>query len=383
MGSQKNTITINGRVYDTRTGDVIDKKLPFKHVIEPTKQTSQSKNLSVDGVISSSKKSEKPQIAPSKLTKQTQKKVKTAHRHTPGVATVLHQKTERPKTLMRNTVNKPRISEPGTTTVALSGLVPQPEHKIIHSNIPKRSTRVSTVSKSERISRFSQNNTPTYTQKVESIPVRAAPRKRETEQDTTPPIHSHAPPIRTAPRSGSQDIFEKAMQGASSHQQSLLGTSRKHRANKRSRAIQIGAIMTTVFVLGSFFAYSNIPRIALMNAENNTGFAARVPSYKPTGFRLDRTIQYQPGKVVIDFKSNTDDRSFSITQEKTTLDNQALATNFSSSISDMVLTQTPSGTPIYIYDETNATWIKDGVQYNVQGTAQLSRNQLLNLASSL
>lgn len=377
MGSKKNTITINGKIYDTITGEVISSSLPFKHIIEPTKpirdtETQVNKTVKHPNPITT--------VKPTKIAVKSTHSSGSVHRHKPSVATSLHQKTERPKTLMRSTVHKPSSQKTGKTTVAVSGLVDQPKHKIIHSNIPERTARASTVSKSSQVSRFAHNSS-SYTQKVETIPVKVAPKRRETTHEQ-PPVRSYAPPIQATPRNGSHDLFETAMQNATSHQPSSIG---KHHSKKgkRSRKLQIATVSATFLILGSFFAYSNAPRIALQNAETSTGIAARVPSYKPTGYTLDRNVAYQPGKVVLNFTSNTDDSDFRIAQEKTSLNNETLKTSFLPSVTSKVATQTADGTVVYIYNDTNATWIKDGIWYNIEGSAQLSRSQLLNIASSL
>lgn len=377
MGSKKNTITINGKVYDTITGDIVASSLPFKHIITPTKP---ARHIAVRTIETKTKAAPLTTADSTKIAVKTSHSKKDVHRHKPRVATALHQKTERPKTLMRSTVKQPSVHEAKKTTVNVTGLAPQPTHKIIHSSVPQRTTRASTVTKSTRVSRFAQNST-SVTQKVETIPVKVAPKLRETTHDA-PPVRSHAPPIHATPRNGSHDIFEKAMQNATSHQQTSIG---KHHSKKRkqSQKLTIVTISATVLILGCFFAYSNAPRIALQNAETSTGIAARIPSYKPTGFTLNRNVAYQPGKVVLSFSSNTDNSAFSITQEKTSLSNESLTTSSIPSSSNKVALKTTTGTTIYIYDDNNATWINNGIWYNVQGTAQLSRSQLLNIASSM
>lgn len=378
MGHKKNTITINGKVYDTITGEIVSSPLPFKHIIEPTKPRQIKKTDAVNSVI---QPTVKDTSKPTKIAIKSFASKKDVHRHEPSVASSLHRKTERPKTLMRNTVKQPKAQKTSKASIAVTGLAPQPTHKIVHSSVPHRTARASTVTKSTQVSRFAHNSS-SVTQKVETIPVKAAPKLRgSTHED--PPVRSHAPPIHTIPRKSSHDIFEKAMQNATSHQPSAIGKHHNSKRRKRSQKLSIATISATLLILGSFFAYSNAPRIALQNAESSTGIAARVPTYKPTGFTLNRNVVYQPGKVVLNFSSNTDNSNFSIAQEKTSLSNEALATSTIPSASEKVEARTTDGKTIYIYNDSNATWIEDGIWYNVQGSAQLSRSQLLGIASSL
>jgi hypothetical protein len=86
---------------------------------------------------------------------------------------------------------------------------------------------------------------------------------------------------------------------------------------------------------------------------------------------------------MLDYSSKTDSRGFSITQEKTTMQNNDLPNILLSKVSDAHQAETASGKTIYIYNGSNATWVDNGVWYNIQGNANLSADQLRQVASSL
>lgn len=376
VGSQKNTITINGRVYDTTTGKAVS-VTPKTHIITPTKT-----HVPVKARATSEKlKPKQIHVSNVDQTKTEPTKITVhVHRETPRVATKLHQKTERTKTLMRSSVRKPSAPK-AASTVTISGLASQPSHKIVHSKVPARTTRASSVEQSAKISKFAQQNNATVTQKVETIPVKAAPRRQDADE-TSAYVSKQAPPISAQRHTKSTDMFESALQNATSHRPSAIGSKKSHHKRKRAGLAQVGAVLALVIILGGFFTYNNIPRITLRTAAKRTGFTASVPSYKPVGFSLSRSIQYQPGRVVLSYSSSTDNRGFSITQEKTTLQNDNLPSAFLSS-RDTYQTKTDGGKSIYIYDGSNATWVDNGIWYNVQGNAGLSADQLRNVASSL
>lgn len=371
MGSQKNTITINGKVYDADTGMVISDIARTK-IIKPA-------------VVAASplQKSSKPKPAAKKIP-ITKKKPShpQAHRHTPRVATQLHTKNEHAKTLMRNLVLKPNSNKKSGQTVAVSGLAKQPKHTMVHSKTPERTLRASKITKSNLVSRFDTKVHATVTHTTKAIPVKTPPRDNSSAGKTQF-ISKQAPPITVPIAPSHKAMFEASLENATNHRPTKIGISSSHRRKKSTRAKQVGAIMATVFVLGCFYTYSNIPSISLKMKAGQTGFTANVPSYKPTGFSLNRAIQSKPGSVIISYNSRIDDRAFSITQEKTNLSNETISSLFLNEITNNYSAEATPDKTVYIYDDSNAAWVKDGILYNIQGNAQLSRSQLLNLASSL
>lgn len=380
MGSKKNTITINGRVYDTTTGEVVATSMPLVTVITPTESTnhvsrheshhSPTKKIAV--------KSSSKEVLNDNFVKPSSK----VHRDTPKTAANLHKKTIKTKTLMRNTVKRPSTIKNNTASIAISGLAQQPEHKIVHSKIPERSLRASSIEKNVHVSRFATNTT-TVTKKVENIPVKIAPKKHNSSVDT-PYISKQAPPISVKPvTKKSQDIFETAMQNATSHRSTTIGGKKSHHKRTHDRIIKVGAIAAIIVVLGAFYTYNNVPNLALRSSSSRTGFAASVPKYKPTGFSLNRSVEYQPGRVVLSYNSRIDNRSFNVIQEKTTINNTDIPEQVLRGMQNYYPIQTKEGNTIYVYNNSNATWVNNGIWYNIQGNANLSARQLLSVASSL
>jgi len=119
-------------------------------------------------------------------------------------------------------------------------------------------------------------------------------------------------------------------------------------------------------------------------ASRNVGFTAAIPRYQPTGFGLNKSIQYQPGRVILRYASATDAASnFTITQEKTALDSASMVNSYLGTTKDRAVEQSSNGRTVYIYNGSNATWVDGGIWYNIQGNAQLSTDQLLRIAASM
>ena len=115
-------------------------------------------------------------------------------------------------------------------------------------------------------------------------------------------------------------------------------------------------------------------------AANKAGIHATLPGYEPSGFAMAGPIQHSAGKVTVNFHSNSDSRFYSISQSVSSLSNTQLDQLFSSNSQTQTYQQ--QGKTIYIYANSTATWLNNGILYKVQGNAGLSSSQILHLATS-
>jgi hypothetical protein len=182
--------------------------------------------------------------------------------------------------------------------------------------------------------------------------------------------------LKTPLREIHKDLFETAIQKADTHK------TKKLRARHSSRRIiRLGASALTVVALLAFFAYQNIPNLALKRASGTIGFNARIPGYQPAGFGLSGPVNYERGRVTINFKSNSDSRAYTITQLATHNTDQSLINTFLRNRTyQTVNVNQQTG---FVYDGSNMTWIRNGVWYNIEGSSFLSADQLVHIASSL
>jgi hypothetical protein len=108
-----------------------------------------------------------------------------------------------------------------------------------------------------------------------------------------------------------------------------------------------------------------------------------MPAYTPAGFSLNRDVQVSPGKITVGFRSNTDDKEFTITQQASNWSSQAMVNNHLIASNKTYQSYDNNGKIVYIYDNSNATWVNGGVWYQINGNATLTSDQLIRIASSL
>ena len=362
MKAHKNTITFNGRTYDATTGKAIKGLTP---------------------VVSKAESLAKPQVATTSQSSKHSKPVSIpvrvdVHRSSGQGATQIHVKTERTKTLMRQSVKKPATNS--TNKGHTNGLVTQPKPIVINGT--DRQQRAIHSLQSKHISKFAPTESHTILRKTAEIPVASAPaRQKESRQrqyniQDTPPTLDHFVAARNIAR---PNIFEAALSSATTHQ----AKKRPSQKELHKRGTRLSAGLATIALLAGFYTYQNIPRLALARASSQIGFSAQVPNFHPAGFAQSGPIQYQRGLVVMNFRSNSDDRTYTVTQAKTQQPPANLGNDYLAKQGKDYETAQADGRQVFIYNGSNATWIKDGVWYTVEGNADLSRNQLLNIASSI
>jgi hypothetical protein len=183
------------------------------------------------------------------------------------------------------------------------------------------------------------------------------------------------------PMSAAASILEKGLANAQSHIQPLHQLA-PARSKRRRRLVSFAASSFAVLLLAGFITYQNIPNISMRYAASRAGVSARMPDYQPAGFSLNKKIQYTPGQITLSFRSNTDERSFTITQRESSWNSETLRTNYIAA--DMpVQTFEDKGRTIYLYGDSNATWVNGGVWYEIKGDSLLNSDQLIRIATSM
>jgi hypothetical protein len=277
---------------------------------------------------------------------------------------------KKPNSLHVLDIQKPNLSAPmnvhNKNAIAKSSY-DIPEH---------RKQRAESVTKSEQIKKFSvaQSGATTHINLTE---IRPTPLFDNSIEYSRP---SH---IKKA------DLLEKAMQAAQGHNEPAYKHKEKlhHKIAKKvgisGRAVAITSTVLAGLLVGGFYAYQNIPKLAVRVASNRAGIKASIPSYSPAGFSINGPIQYRSGQVVVGFKSNIDERNYTLTQQNTSWSSDTLLDKFLVNNKKQYQTYQDKGRTIYIYDTNNATWVDGGIWYQIEGQSQLSSDQLVRIASSL
>ncbi len=336
MGNQ-HIIELNGQRYDALTGAMVEgpKETP-KTKAKATVKTPGT-GVSMDGFA-----------RPSRGVKQH------AVRHP----------AEKSKTLMRKSVKKPA---PAPAPVMENPAKPR---IIATAGAKTRARHAGGVPRNPMVSRF--GNPATAKQAASSATAKTATTAQR--------------PAATAPKQ--HDAITRALARATSHEQPKIQKPRlKSRVASRLRVspklVSGGAFVLAFLLIGGFFAYQNIPGMTMRLAAARSGVQGHLPNYSPSGFRMNGGIAYKQGQITINYKSNSDNRNFKITQDTSNWDSQSLLDNYVVSAQRDYQTVQDKGKTIYMYNDSSATWVDGGIWYRIEGDSSLNSDQLLRLAASL
>lgn len=361
MGKQT-FIEINGKKYDAVTGKLIKNSA---QTAAATVITPVQKNV---GVVDGFKKPSKPARS-SAARKQAQHATK---------------KPQKSKTLMRSSVSKPKPAQKKTVQKTAPG-----ELKKKLGTSTGRQHRATTVARSPHIQKFEHpKSRSSVVKKVAAVEVKKAPVTHHTAP-TKPVTASTAQPARPRP-AAAEKLIEAALANAEAHNNEPVMHQKRRRKSKLSKRLSMStkaAAMSSatlaILLLAGFFAVQNVPNFAMRVAATRAGFNASMPGYNPSGFSFKGPINYSNGQVTISFQSNTDDRRYNVTQRSSNWNSDALLANFITAENKQYQTYQDKGRTLYIYDGSSATWVNDGVWYQIEGKSAMTTDQLIRIASSM
>lgn len=370
MGSQhQDVIVINGKRYDAVTGQILKEGAPAANETKPvqvqpksTVQTQKKNGVVLDGFMRSTK-------------------AKTP-KHNHETAPHVQKLPQKSNTLMRNVVKKPEASKKvAASNTPIQKASIRPSAKLVQS--------AQSVQKSPMVSHYGDvQHRSSVIKKVAHLPVKAPPIDQHTKQLNT--NHNKTDSIVVVAPSRTDALINRALASATSHEQPAHDLPSRKRRRKLAHKLGISgramAISTSVLagvLLGGFFAVQNVPNLSMRVAAARAGFDATMPGYKPSGFSFKGPIEYTNGQVTVSFKSNTDDRSYSVTQRTSNWNSDALLSNFVIAENKQYQTYIDRGRTLYIYDGSNATWIDNGVWYQVEGQSDMTTDQLVRIAASI
>lgn len=380
-----NIIEINGKRYDATTGELLAAPKATK-VIDGFVKPSQSAQ-----VVSAITPAARPvQPATAAVSRPTVTDIRK-----PNHLAAPH-KPQRGQTLMRTAVHKPapglkrQVKAITPTTI----LAKQPEVSVqpklsISTVRPSRQARAEQVNRSEKVQKFAPSEQfPTAAQAF-VIPAQPS----ESVASAVPII-----PVATAPEATSKsslDIFERALQQATAHEQQPYNPRQAAKAARKAERQQkaaarpvhrrlstVVAASLAVIALTGLFAYTNRTAIKLHFASAAAGFQASVPAFKPAGYSL-AALNYGAGQVNANFHNTVTGTTYSVLQKPSNWDSSTLLENFVQPKSSTYQTLQSAGRTIYVYGNNNATWVDRGVWYQITSNGTLSTSDVLRIASSL
>ncbi len=307
----------------------------------------------------------------------------------------VHNSVQRGHTLMRRAVKKPAAPHLGKPVLAVEDIVSltAPITEVTfrsHSDII-RSKRAAAVPKSSLVSRFSDIMSPSAAHhehepvKRHIAPMDVVPAPHHTTVQHTPaPVHHHA-------KTPNEKLLSAGLSHAHAHESVKHAKPKLHRRIAKRfglgrRATNLAAGSLAVLLLGAFVTYQRIPNLAVRYASMKAGVNASLPGYHPAAFAVKTGVEYSPGEVAVNYQSNTDDRSYTVTQKNTLWDNSTLEQHLKEEAGKMPQSFAADNNTIYIQnigDKVKASVIKNGVLKNISGDASLNTDQIIKIAQSM
>jgi hypothetical protein len=376
-------VEINGRRYDAVTGQLIVavKKAAIR-VGKPIP------GLAIDGFIR--KKSTKPVVKKVKKTPKSTKAATIKDKRAPRVfskslkiaAKGIHRRTQRSRTLMRTVVNKPNST---ASKPIVKGTKSGQDFK--------QTSQAKTVPKNAKVSRFGMASLTAPTKKTpvigtgEVLPKHSVISHTSGSSSTTAVAKPLPSLITSVSHRQLERLLDHALTNADAHKQALQMQLRRNGFWQRVAHIPkwagVSLLLIAILALGGFFAWQNIPSVAVKVTSLRTHINASVPSYTPSGFKFAGLTNYRSGAITIQYKANGDSsRMFAITQEKSSLDSSSLiATELSASTPQ---SSQVNGKTVYVYGNDNdATWVDHGMKFFIDDHANLNADQILRIAGGL
>lgn len=380
MSSHKNVIELNGKLFDAVTGkpvhqnpvSVPHKTAPVAAPAVKPKRPVQS-GVALDGFVGKPRPLIPKPVAPAAPAKTIQRAAAShAKRHAP----------QRTKTLIRRGLHKP-TPQPQPDTAAAQPTTPDPQPAAQNN----RHERARHIAQSHKITKFgpAAHTVHWFDKKQQTVPVKAAPQPQLTAPAAQHYIARKAQSVAHKSTS-SKALIERALEQAPTehHPPHKRHKNRvAHRLGMKRKTLNLGAGLAALLLLGGFILFQNSPNLSMRLAATRAGFNAQLPNYQPAGFGMSGPIQYGPGQVTVNFRSNSDDRNFNLTQRVSQWNSESLLDNFVLANNKTYQTYQDRGRTIYIYDGNNATWVSGGVWYQIEGNSRLSSDQLLRVANSI
>lgn len=274
---------------------------------------------------------------------------------------------------MRPAVKKPAAAVKSDVTVSY-------KHEQFKKQNPHRVIRATATPRSNHIQRFNPSaNQHTIVRKQEVMEVQVA----------KPTAHQQVAHLATSTEAHvkhSVDAIEESLRNASAHLQTfedrVAGSSLLQRFGFKNKIANVATLSFAALLLVGFIAYNNAANIEMRIAATRSGVSAGMPGYSPAGFSAVHGIKSEPGKVTVGFKSNTSDKQFTVTQQASNWSSDSLLSNHVLASKVPFQTYQDEGKTVYIYNNSNATWVNGGIWYKVDGDASLTSDQLLRIANS-
>lgn len=146
--------------------------------------------------------------------------------------------------------------------------------------------------------------------------------------------------------------------------------------------LALSCAAAAVFAI-AYFVNLNMPDISMRVAAMQTGMNPSYPNYIPRDYSVS-SITSESGKITMEFANSSDGGSFTLIEEKSSWDTNALVSNFvKEEYGENYTIVREQGLTIYI-SGSDAAWVNGGVVYKIKTTAgSLTNKQIRSIAVSL
>lgn len=256
----------------------------------------------------------------------------------------------------------------------------------------KSTTSMSSTQKSPRIQHFAQPTVKTRPQQSRHPVAPAQPHPIQATAQTRMRARSGAninpATTKLTARQLKDQAIQKALAAASTDSTNTANNTNigqektKHHFGLGRVILALSCAAAAVFAI-VYFVNLNMPDISLKVAAMQTGIEATYPSYVPRDYNLAGIVS-EDGKITLNFSNTTNGDTYSLTEENSSWDSNALLTNFvKERYGDNYVVVREQGLTIYI-SGSNASWTNGGIVYILDAASgALSKKQIISIATSL
>ncbi|TAH36264.1 hypothetical protein EYC59_01130 [Candidatus Saccharibacteria bacterium] len=296
--------------------------------------------------------------------------------HTVAIHTTPHAR-ETSQTLMRRAVSKPAPGfkksihvQAGLQSAAPSLIV---KKSSVYKVTPDRALRAEATPQSKQISRF---NSSTRSAAITVAPVPVQP------EPSAPQLQANTPSQAITATTRSTDMFERAIENASHFVDTKAHAKAFHR-KRRQQVVSIAAASLALLVIAGFATYLNTPGLQFKVASIKAGVTTTMPNLATTGFAYNG-VRSDTDKLTIGLKGSTS--SAQLVQQTTNWSEADLIrqanTGTDASGNPLYNTFRIGSISVYRFSDTSATWIKNGIWYQLSSPTNLTDAQVKALAQN-
>jgi hypothetical protein len=285
----------------------------------------------------------------------------------------LHGTATRSKTLRRSSVKK-------STPSAATATAARPKPSLSADITPRKrpSTPAAKVARPEAIKKFTTSATAPNASK--DIAARTHPHALKAQQRRTQA--KKAPVVAKPTVPTSREIKEAEIAKAIAATPKPAKRQKRTERQRHAKLVRIATIVTIAMAIIVAAVWINLPTLSVKIASMQSGITARFPHFRPDGYTLKLPVVANDNKVTMTFDSNQNASAFTLTQEKSSWDSQAVRASVEKQSKGQFLTTNDRGLTVYTFNG-NAAWVNAGTLYTISGGSHLSNDTILRIANSL